>query len=71
MCLKSVNKCNDYGLTLELARSRRFSTKKVTDAEYADDLALLSDNWYNAEKLMHFLEQSAAFIGLSVNATKT
>ena len=34
----SVDKCNEYGLTLELAGSRRFPTKKITDADYADDL---------------------------------
>ena len=67
----SVDKCNEYGLTLELARSRRFHTKKITDADYADNLALLSDNSYNAQKLLHILEQSAAFIGLNVNASKT
>ena len=67
----SVDKCNEYGLTLELARSRRFHTKKIPDADYADDLALLSDNSYNAQKLLHILEKSAAFIGLHVNATKT
>ena len=27
----SVDKCNEYGLTLELARSRRFHTEKITD----------------------------------------
>ena len=67
----SVDKCNEYGLTLELARSRRFHTKKITDADYTDDLALLSDNSYNAQKLLHILEKSAAFIGLHVNATET
>ena len=66
----SVDKCNEYGLTLELARSRRFHTKKITDADYADDLALLSDNSYNAQKLFHILGKPAAFIGLLVNATK-
>ena len=67
----SIDKCNEYSLTLELARSRRFHTKKITDADYAEDLALLSDNSYNAQKLLHILKKSAAFIGLHVNATKT
>ena len=67
----SIDKCNECGLILELARSRRFHTKKIADADYADDLALLSDNSYNAQKLLHILEKSAAFIGLHVNATKT
>ena len=67
----SVDKCNEYGQTLELSRSRRFHTKKITDADYADDLALLYDNSYNAQKLLHILEKSVAFIGLHVDATKT
>ena len=67
----SIDKCNDYGLTLELARSRRFPTKKINDADYADDSALLSDNSNNAQKLFHILEQSIAFTALHVNATKT
>ena len=67
----SVNKCNEYGLTLELARRRRFPAKKIIDADYVDNLAPLSDNSYNAQKLLHFLEQSEATIGLHVNATKT
>ena len=65
----SVGRCNEYGPTLELARSRRFHTKKITDADYADDLALLSDNSYNAQKLLHILEKSVAFIGLHVDET--
>ena len=56
---------------LELARSRRFPTKKITDADYADDLALLSNNSYNSQKILHILEKSVAFIGLRVNASKT
>ena len=68
----TVDKCNEYGLTLELARSRRFPTKKITDADYNDDLALLSDNSYNAQKLLKKKEKSSAFIGLlHINATKT
>ena len=67
----SVDKCNEYALTLELVRTRRFSNKKITDADYADNLTLLSDNSYNAQKLFHILEQSAGFFGLHANATKT
>ena len=66
----SVGNCNDYSLMLELARSRRFPTKKISDADCANDFALASDNSYNAQKLLHILEQSAAFIGLHFNVTK-
>ena len=50
----SVDKCNEYGLTLELERGRRFPTKKITNADYVDDLALLSDNSYNAQNYCIF-----------------
>ena len=65
-----VEKCNEYSLTIELAKSRRFPTKKITDADYANDLAVLPDNSYNAQKLLDILKQSAVFIGLYVNATE-
>ena len=66
-----VEKCNEYSLTIELAKSRRYPTKKITDADYANDLAVLPDNSYNAQKLLDILKQSAVFIGLYDNATKT
>ena len=56
---------------LLLATSRRFPTKKVSDTDYGKDLALLSDNSYTAQNLLYILQQSAAFIGLHLNATKT
>ena len=39
----SVDKLNSFGFTLEKAKSRRYPAKKITDADYADDLALFSD----------------------------
>lgn len=67
----SVDQHREYGLTLSPARSRRHPAKKITDADYADDLALLSDNNVNAQKLLHLLEETAAIIGLHTNAVKT
>ena len=67
----SVDKCNESSLMLLLATSRRFPTKKVSDTDYGKDLALLSDNSYTAQNLLYILQQSAAFIGLHVNVTKT
>ena len=45
--------------------------KTITDADYADDLALLANASTQAETLLHCLEQAAADIGLHVNAHKT
>ena len=44
---------------------------KITDADYADDLALFADEIQSAEKLLHSLENAASTIGLHVNAKKT
>ena len=67
----SVDKLNSFGFTLEKAKSRRYPGKKITDADYADDLALFSDKIDDAERLLHAVEEAAARIGLYVNAKKT
>ena len=45
--------------------------KSITDADYADDTAILANTLNQAEILLHSLEQAAAGIGLHVNAHKT
>ena len=67
----SVNLNNHLGFTLQKARSRRYPAKKITDADYADDLALFADKITDAEQLLHSLEDAAAGIGLYVNAGET
>ena len=52
-------------------RSRRYPAKTITDADYADDIALLANTPSQAETLLHSLERTAAGIGLHVNAHKT
>ena len=52
-------------------RSRRYPTQTITDANYADDIALLANTPAQAESLLHSLKQAAAGIGLHVNADKT
>ena len=42
-----------------------------TEADFADDLALLSDKIGNAEKLLRILETAAASVGLYMNTAKT
>ena len=53
------------------AYSRRYPTKTITGADYADDIALLVNTPNQAETLLHSLERAAAGIGLHVNAHKT
>ena len=52
-------------------RSRRYPTKTITDADYADVIAILANTPNQTETLLHSLERAAAGIGLHVNAHKT
>ena len=47
-------KVNEYAL--KKARGRWYSAKTVTDADYKDDLALLTNTPAQAESLLHNLE---------------
>ena len=48
-----------------------YPAKTITDADYADDIAILANTPNQAETLLHSLERAAAGIGLYVNALKT
>ena len=60
---------NSFKLTKE--RSSRNPAQTITDADYADDIALLANTPAQAETLLHNLERAAASISLHVNAHKT
>ena len=62
---------DENGLTLAPRRSRRIPGVTITDLDFADDLALLSDSIEKAQALLHDLEAAAADIGLHVNDIKT
>ena len=53
------------------ARSRWYPTETMTDADYADDLALLANTLAQAESLLHCLDQATGGSGLSVNVNRT
>ena len=67
----SIDKIRENGFELTKKRSKRYPAKTITDADYADDLALLGNTPNQAETLLHSLERAAAGIGLHVNAHKT
>ena len=58
-------------LSWQRKRSRRYPAKTITNADYADDIAILANTPNQAETLLHSLEWAAAGIGLYVNAHKT
>ena len=67
----SIDKIRENGFELTKKRSRRYPAKIITDANYADNIALLSSTPNQAETLLHSLERATAGIGLHVNPLKT
>ena len=68
---KITGRIRENGFELIKKRSRRYPAKTTTDADYADDIAILANTPNQAETLLHSLERAVAGIGLHVNAHKT
>ena len=60
----------ENGFTLK-KRSKRYPAKTMTDAVYADDLALLTNTLALTESLLHNREQAARGVGLYLNSNIT
>ena len=69
MLRTSIDKIRENELTKK--RSRRYPAKIITEADYANDIAILANTPNQAEALLHSLEWAVAGIGLHVNAHKT
>ena len=67
----SIDKIWENGLKLTKKKSRRYPAKTITDADYTDDIVLLTNTPNQAEILLHSLERAAEGIGPHVNAHKT
>ena len=67
----SIDKIRENGFELTKKSGRRYPATTITDANYADDIAILANTPGQAETLLHSLERAAAGIGLYVNAHKT
>ena len=61
----------ENGFMLKKARSRRYHAQTITDAGYADDVALSANTPALPECLQHSLEKAAGGIGFHVNTHKT
>ena len=69
--LRNVDESKNLGFTLRKQLSRRYPAEMLTDSDFVDDLAQLSDKTGNAEKLLNILETAAASVDLYMNTTKT
>ena len=67
----SIDKMKDNSFKLPKERSRRYPAQTITDADYADDIALLANISAQTETLLHSLEWAAAGIGLGSNVSST
>ena len=65
----SIDKMEDNSFKPTKERSRRYPVYTITDADYADDIALVANTPAQAETLLHSLGRAAA--GLRVNTNKT
>ena len=61
----------DLGFKLDKRRSRRRKPIAITDLDFADDIALLSEEIQKAQELLTRVENEAAKIGLRLNDEKT
>ena len=66
-----IDKIKDNSFKLAKERSIRYPAQTITDADYADGIALLVNTPAHVETLLHSLERAAAGIGLHINADKT
>ena len=66
----SIDKMKDNGFNLAKERSRRYPAQTITDADYADDIALLANTPDQDETQPHSLDREAAGISLHVNKDK-
>ena len=67
----SIDKMKDNIFELSMERSRRYPAQTITDADYADDIALLAITPAQGETLVYSLERAAAGVGPHVNAHET
>ena len=65
-----LDKHHHLGFTLSLRLSSWYPPEKLTDVDYADDLAVTADTITNATVLLHNLENAANEVELYVNASK-
>ena len=61
----------DLGFTIKPRQSRRVGPLNITDLDFADDIALLSDTAEQAQKILNRDETAALHVGLHMNAKKT
>ena len=61
----------ELGFTIKPKRSRRYPAQTQTDLDFADDIALLSNEIEQAQKLLDAVQEQCRRTGLHLNSSKT
>ena len=67
----SIDLMKENCFKLAKERSQRYPNQTITDADYADNIAILGNTSAKAKMPLHSLERKVGGIGLHVNAHKT
>ena len=67
----SVDSISSKGFEIKPRRSTRHPAQYLTDTDFADDIALISESLVNAQSLLQSLEQASNCVGLYLNEKKT
>ena len=67
----SVDTIDSKGFQIKPKRSSRYPAEYLTDTDFADDIALISNSLANAQSLLQSLEQASNCVGLYLNESKT
>ena len=67
----SVDTIKNKGFEIKPRKSSRYPAEYLTDTDFADDIALISESLVNAQSLLQSLEQASNCVGLYLNETKT
>ena len=61
----------ELGFTISKRKSTRYPAVSITDADYADDIALTTNDLSEENTLLLLIEEKANEIGLKINSGKT
>ena len=71
VCVHQMNGKEDLGFTITPRKSRRIPPVTITDLDFADDIALLSDTIAQSQEMLVAVEQECKRVGLMLNSKKT
>ena len=66
----ALEKHRDFGFTVTLARRRIVKAKKISDAEFADDIVLVANTINEAEQLLREVEEVFTYMYICRTADK-